>query len=722
MRITGLRPVVLAAVIAAAVLSFLVVAGSRSTTEAHLADTFDPQSIFLVCNDLENFAKLPSLNDPDADTANDCFADGSQVKTANTSRDQTTVLNIPVDDSNFSLVVFTASPATVYKPAADLPVGEVVGANQSEVHLGIINGACNQLLPPEFVLKNGSTDPSTVVKLRPEGLPERDITLIMKDSLDDDGDGLYAEDGTLADAQLFNQNGDKDAYTDVDDDGDTLANEDSSNELATHEVGVTRYPEFLNLLFDPDLDWMGGPNGPKPPLTPYARYVGFEWISSTPIVLQFITFAPGQLSEFAAPHPFSAFGAEKGWTTITILEQTGAEIQAQPSQITDFCTALKSFVMLKGTTAGGYARGANPPAGTGINLEGSGATGTHLYGSYVASWRQADGDAYENNIDTCPLNTNTDTDPFVNKGADLDGIDASCDDAPSTNDGSDKDNDGFDNNQDNCPEVDNATQLDSESTTIYSSAAPDGGPRGDSIGDLCEANDTVSNGHFHVVFNIIAKCIGGTDGDDDGYCDTIDPNDASAANGNTGVGLPELLALEFGFGSVDAGATPISPATKGVGTVCTDGIDNDGDGNTDGADAGCVPSGSDTDSDGLNPDNCPSKWNPDQVNTDADSTGDACDTDIDGDNWLNATEHRLGTDPIDKCPNNVAGAQKHDAWPPDMDVSKAVNISDLVPFKPHFGSVVGGPTYHPRFDLDLSGGINISDLVPFKPYFGNTCS
>ena len=51
-----------------------------------------------------------------------------------------------------------------------------------------------------------------------------------------------------------------------------------------------------------------------------------------------------------------------------------------------------------------------------------------------------------------------------------------------------------------------------------------------------------------------------------------------------------------------------------------------------------------------------------------------------------------------------------------------VNISDLVPFKPAFGSVFPGPTYNARYDLDASLGVNISDLVVFKPFFGMSCT
>ena len=53
-----------------------------------------------------------------------------------------------------------------------------------------------------------------------------------------------------------------------------------------------------------------------------------------------------------------------------------------------------------------------------------------------------------------------------------------------------------------------------------------------------------------------------------------------------------------------------------------------------------VPSYDDDDNDGIlnNQDNCRYKWNSDQVDTDSDGNGDACDSDIDGDGVLNSND------------------------------------------------------------------------------------
>lgn len=51
----------------------------------------------------------------------------------------------------------------------------------------------------------------------------------------------------------------------------------------------------------------------------------------------------------------------------------------------------------------------------------------------------------------------------------------------------------------------------------------------------------------------------------------------------------------------------------------------------------------DTDDDGIDDgdDNCPEIANPDQINTDDDDTGDACDDDLDGDGYLNDEDNCL---------------------------------------------------------------------------------
>jgi hypothetical protein len=142
-------------------------------------------------------------------------------------------------------------------------------------------------------------------------------------------------------------------------------------------------------------------------------------------------------------------------------------------------------------------------------------------------------------------------------------------------------------------------------------------------------------------------------------------------------------------------------------------------------------------------DNCPDVANADQVNTDGDEYGDACeqpqcvtvinhwkvptgDTDCDG--WTDASETFSGTLTNQKCmatpdPNDEAGT---DAWPVDYNDDQLSNGQDILKYNPKFGSVApGGPganQYSVRFDLNGDGIINGQDILKHNPFFGKFCS
>lgn len=189
------------------------------------------------------------------------------------------------------------------------------------------------------------------------------------------------------------------------------------------------------------------------------------------------------------------------------------------------------------------------------------------------------GRGFVNNLDTCPFTPNLGSplfpggQPFNGDPGEApgDGIDARCDPTPTTASGGDVDGDIYLNRADNCPLVANGPlpgQNNQQDLGEFAAGSPvDGGPASDSIGDNCDLNPTVADGHYHNVLNIRPICIAGgpfSDGDGDGWCDI------------------EEAAL--GASPTSAASTPETLAVPGS---CSDGADNDGDASTDLSDTGC---------------------------------------------------------------------------------------------------------------------------------------
>lgn len=185
----------------------------------------------------------------------------------------------------------------------------------------------------------------------------------------------------------------------------------------------------------------------------------------------------------------------------------------------------------------------------------------------------------------------------------------------------DYDDDGIEDPQDNCVRVRNMDQVDRD---------------GDGVGDACDvcldANDPEQ-----------------TDRDGDGVGDACDDD-----RDGDGVANAADSCADVPNPAVD-GWQPDTDADS-LGDACDDDIDGDGAPNdsdacpmdvsiteaSDSADGRCFP---DADQDGvfdvgaLNPDNCVGAYNPDQVDTDGDGEGDACDLDDDGDGVADADDN-----------------------------------------------------------------------------------
>lgn len=87
--------------------------------------------------------------------------------------------------------------------------------------------------------------------------------------------------------------------------------------------------------------------------------------------------------------------------------------------------------------------------------------------------------------------------------------------------------------------------------------------------------------------------------------------------------------------------------------------------------------------------------------------------DSDNDGFSDVVENYLGTNPKNAC--------GPEAWPPDFNDDKTVNIIDSGAIRPHFNSQIGQVNYDPRFDLNADGKINIIDTEVLKFYFGKSC-
>ena len=109
--------------------------------------------------------------------------------------------------------------------------------------------------------------------------------------------------------------------------------------------------------------------------------------------------------------------------------------------------------------------------------------GSYTFTAIAAGQRDADGDGYENSLDTCAFVPN-EGNPRVSGDGDFDGdgLDAACD--PNDDDlNSDEDLDGYTNRQDNCPLVANG-EFEEDIPGVGNQRDTDD----DTIGDACDPN------------------------------------------------------------------------------------------------------------------------------------------------------------------------------------------------------------------------------------------
>ena len=218
----------------------------------------------------------------------------------------------------------------------------------------------------------------------------------------------------------------------------------------------------------------------------------------------------------------------------------------------------------------------------------------------------------------------------VDDDDDGDGVNDSQDSFPfNPNESLDDDGDGVGDNADNCISISNWTQNDRD---------------GDGVGDLCDFDiDNDGFGNEFDSFPYDPEEI--SDGDVDGVGDNADsfPNDPSEAYDldKDGIGdNSDNCVFHENYDQTNSDG-------DSQGDRCD--IDDDDDGVIDALDLfpRDVSESSDQDVDGVgdNADNCPSLGNTDQLNTDGDTEGDACDSDDDNDGFSDDQEELDGTNP-----------------------------------------------------------------------------
>jgi hypothetical protein len=376
---------------------------NHSTSYAAL--TFNPTYASELCDDLADDTDI---------TNSSCVGSPGENKTADAATETTTHTSWTTPDSNFTFLANTSPPDAVIAPGAAHAIGADMGIIRNLIKLGLGNSVCDNTPTVDFNFQNATTDVTNTTSSWPEGFSDRHGILMMEDSTDDDGDGIYSEDGDVGE-QSFASGLPNDYYTAGDDDGDTLLNEDppdnANGGLPNH---VAYYPRWLNDIFDPDLDGLKldpAANGPQPPLVPYARYSSASLVVGVPVILQFVQFAPGQLTGFPDGNNFNELTTDLGWVNQIILNDT-SEVVSAPSSISAFCET-QSHTRLFGTV-NAVDRYNNPPAGSGLVDPATGlGTNTHLTWLYSQSGRDLDGDGIANadTYDTCATVANPGWDP-----------------------------------------------------------------------------------------------------------------------------------------------------------------------------------------------------------------------------------------------------------------------------------------------------------------------
>ena len=676
-----------------------------------------------------------------AQTYKPTFGYSVAISTHDTVSNTTNQIAIPGGDYNYedsSLYTFTPIDESSTAGTA-IAIADGMGTLDAAVAVGLLGGPCSTNLPPSFTLENASIDTSVVIppgsSADPPGTnnmywvlkPAATYTVpvaaydpnipdyleamphFINDMLDPDGAGALPP--LTAHARYA-------GYTTV--------------------AGMNIIIQFI--VLDPgQIMAMGGIKAQMGPELGHPSLV----VLDNPVSQE---ESPGAISDFCTP--LSTTTVLYGTTTANPYDATGGGTVARTNPPEDTGVLGTGTHMARNysqserdadgdghendldpchytSDAGWDPRGVTP-AQPGYDTDGDGLPDSCDPVPTISNIDE-DADGYTNRQDICPL---------VPNGC----IVASCSPAfpPIYNAAWDNlaDDDGFEPNADVGPGPDSIGNAcdDSDCDGVEDGAVTpcscadgiDNGPDGTTDGndpDCVPAMDKADpdpwganpgTGQFYHAMPWTAVTINSaTDTDGDGYSDALETL-LGSATGDSG-SVPESLVIDATL-TVGAGSPPRSggfPALD-VEQSCSDGIDNDADTLIDAADnsdLGCDPTDDsydgDDDHDGVvddgGTDNCGkvgtcSIWNPEQVDSDTDGIGDACDADIVGN-----SDGDTHVDRCDNCPTTDNEGQEDAVHPgdggdacEDPDLDSVMDDSDNCPDDANTGQA--------NTDADLEAG------------------
>jgi hypothetical protein len=286
---------------------------------------------------------------------------------------------------------------------------------------------------------------------------------------------------------------------------------------------------------------------------PIARLAGIATLAGTPFLLQFLIFAPGTRLDFPDPAltQLIADVPQSGYPMVMVFQDfRNPDNSRAPGPVTDYCTPTETTISVLHT---------DPPLL--VNPQ----SGSYVFTLVASSKRDADGDGFENSLDTCPFSANAGSPTILAHGdTDQDGMDAACDpndDALSAGANADEDGDQYVNRQDNCPLVVNG-YTDWRAVPVPEPPGNQADQDFDDIGDVCDVNPDVPDGEAILATSTVEVIVGEPSGS--GGPPSVDacphcyrpgtrPVDAEAQDEGSG----GQLAVAIGLIAVGTGAAAV---------------------------------------------------------------------------------------------------------------------------------------------------------------------